>query len=137
MVFKTSIRVSWQDTDAAGVVHFSNYFRFFEKCEEEIYRSLGFDYDSVTERYGIWLPRAEAFCKYRAPCKFNELIDIEIYLEELKEKSVRYGFRFYRHGSKDLIAEGYVTVVSTSKRTGKAVALPREISEKLASFFSR
>ena len=33
-VFKTYIRVSWTDTDAAQVVHFSNYFRFFEKAEE-------------------------------------------------------------------------------------------------------
>ena len=47
--FKTSFRVSWVDTDAAGIVHFSNYFKYFEKAEEELYRILNFNFESVAE----------------------------------------------------------------------------------------
>ena len=62
--FKTSFRVSWTDTDAAQVVHFPNYFKFFEKAEEEFYRHLGFNVADIAEK-GVWFPRVEAFCQYR------------------------------------------------------------------------
>lgn len=81
--FTTSFRVSWADTDAAQVVHFFNYFKFFEKVEEEFYRHLGFSIDDITNR-GIWLPRVEAFCQFKKPARFNDLIEIELTIEELK-----------------------------------------------------
>ncbi len=71
--FKTSFRVSWIDTDAAQVVHFSNYFKFFERTEEEFYRHLGFSFNDATER-GIWLPRLKRFASIR------DLPDSMIYL---------------------------------------------------------
>jgi acyl-CoA thioesterase FadM len=36
--------VTWADTDSAQVVHYSNYFRLFERAEEDFYRSLGFSF---------------------------------------------------------------------------------------------
>ena len=64
VAFKTSFRVSWADTDAAQVVHFSNYFRFFEKTEEEFYRHLGFTFTDAEDK-GLWFPRVEAFCQFK------------------------------------------------------------------------
>ncbi|MCJ7429608.1 acyl-CoA thioesterase, partial [Candidatus Bathyarchaeota archaeon] len=57
--FKASFRVSWADTDAAQVVHFSNYLRFFEKAEEEFYRHLGFSFTDYKLTPGLWFPRVE------------------------------------------------------------------------------
>jgi len=56
--FKALFRVSWIDTDAAQVVHFSNHFRFFEKTEEEFYRHFDFSFNDIVER-GFSLPRME------------------------------------------------------------------------------
>lgn len=64
--FKTIFRVTGADTDAAQVVHYSNYFRFFEKAEEKFYRHLGFSFNDVATK-GLWFPRVEAFCQYRKP----------------------------------------------------------------------
>lgn len=92
--FKALFRVSWIDTDAAQVVHFSNYFRFFEKTEEEFYRHLGFSFNDIMER-GFSLPRDEAFCQYGKQAKFNDLPEVELTIEELKEKTIKYGFNFF------------------------------------------
>ena len=86
--FNTSFRVTWVDTDAAGVVHYSNYFRFFERAEEEFYRHLGFDFTNFRER-GLWFPRVEAFCQYKKPARYSDLLVIEVSVEELKDKSVK------------------------------------------------
>ncbi|MCK4424823.1 acyl-CoA thioesterase, partial [Candidatus Bathyarchaeota archaeon] len=55
--FKASFRVSWAETDAAQIVHFSNYLRFFERTEEKLYRNLGFNFNDVMKKHNILLPR--------------------------------------------------------------------------------
>jgi len=104
--FKTSFRVSWVDTDAAGIVHFSNYFKYFEKAEEELYRILNFNFESVAEKYGIILPRVEAWCRYKSPLRFNDPVEIE----------------------------GYIVAVAADKNLGKAAKIPEEITEKLKAY---
>jgi acyl-CoA thioester hydrolase len=132
--FKASFRVSWADTDAARVVHFSNYLRFFEKAEEEFYRHLGFSFTDAKLTRGLWFPRVEAFCQYKKPARFNDLIEVELSIEELKEKSVKYGFRIVNKEGAALLANGYIVIVAADKQTGKATQIPSEIVEKLKPF---
>jgi acyl-CoA thioester hydrolase len=132
-VFKTSCRVTWADTDAAQVVHFSNYFRLFERAEEDFYRHLGFSFADIRTK-GLWFPRVEAFCQYKKPAGFNDLLETELTVEELKEKSVKYGFRIINKDTDMLVATGYVVVVAADKQAGKATQIPTEIVEKLKPF---
>jgi len=131
--FRASFRVSWADTDAAQVVHFSNYFRFFEKTEEEFYRHLGFTFKDVHDR-GLWFPRVEAFCQFQKSARFNDLLEVELTIEDLREKSIKYGFKISNKESATLLAKGYMVVVVADKQTGKATKIPKEIAEKLKTF---
>ena len=131
--FKTSIRVTWADTDAAQVVHFSKFFVFFERTEEEFYRSLGFSLADLRAR-GLWLPRVEAFCQYRKPARFDDVLEVELTVAELKEKSVKLGFNVIRKEAPELLATGYLVVVTADRNTGKATQMPKEFAEKLRPF---
>jgi acyl-CoA thioester hydrolase len=130
--FKTILRVTWADTDAAQVVHYSNYFRFFERAEEEFYAHLGFSFINIAAM-GLWFPRVEAFCQYKKPARFDDLIEVELTIEELKEKSIKYDFRV-SNKSADLLAKGYVVIVVADKQTEKAVPIPKEVVEKLKPY---
>ena len=133
--FKASFRVSWAETDAAQIVHFSNYFRFFERTEEELYRHLGFNFNDVIGKHNIFLPRVEAFCEFKKPARFNDLLEVKMRVEEIKEKSIRYGFNIFNKESTVLLANGYIVIVAVDRETGKATAIPREITEKLKQFY--
>ncbi len=113
--FKTSFRVAWVDTDAAGVVHYSNYFRFFERAEKEFYRHLGFDFTNFRER-GPWFPRVEASCQYKKPARYGDLLVIEVSVEDLKEKSVKLGFRVVNEKTNDLLAFGHLIIVAADRQ---------------------
>jgi YbgC/YbaW family acyl-CoA thioester hydrolase len=132
--FKASFRVSWADTDAAQVVHFSNYLRFFEKAEEEFYRHLGFSFTDAKLTRGLWFPRVEVFCQYKKPARFNDTIEVELSIEKLKEKSVKYDFKIVNKKTGVLLANGYAVIVAADKQTGKATQIPNEIVEKLKPF---
>jgi YbgC/YbaW family acyl-CoA thioester hydrolase len=131
--FKTVLRVTWADTDAAQVVHYSNYFRFLERAEEDFYRHLGFSFTDIA-KMGLWFPRVEVFCRYEKPARFNDLIEVELTLEELREKSMKYGFRMFNKETGTPLVEGYVVVVMADKQTQEAVPIPKEIVEKLKPF---
>jgi acyl-CoA thioester hydrolase len=128
--FKASFRVTWADTDAAQVVHFSRFFVYFERAEEEFYRSLGFTFKDFRSK-GLWLPRVEAFCQYKKPARYDDLLEVELSIEDLKEKSVRYSFKLVNKENQELLANGYFVVVAADRSTGKATQIPSDIVEKL------
>jgi acyl-CoA thioester hydrolase len=130
--FKASFRVTFVDTDGAGVVHYSNYFRFFERTEEEFYRHLGFDFTDFRQR-GLWFPRVEAFCQYKKPATYGDLLEVELHVEELKEKSAKLSFNVVNEAG-ELLAFGYLVIVAAEKQTGRATQIPKDILEKLRPF---
>ncbi|MEM0288163.1 MAG: thioesterase family protein [Nitrososphaerota archaeon] len=132
--FKHKIRVSWFETDAAGVVHFSNYYKFFERAEMEFWRSLEIDYKKIMKEYNIWLPRVEASCKFISPCYFDDELEIRLTIGGLARKSIRYNFQVWNLSTAKLAAEGHMTVVSVSKDTNRSVAIPSGIADSLKDF---
>ncbi|TET56824.1 acyl-CoA thioesterase [Candidatus Bathyarchaeota archaeon] len=134
-IFKTTYRVMWSDIDAAQVVNHSNYFRFFQRAEEEFYEYLGLGpgFDYFTER-GIWLPRIEVFCQYKAPSSFGDTLEVSLTIMEIKKKSVKYGFVVKKKDTGVLVAEGYVVATAADKRIEKAINFPSEIAKKLKAF---
>jgi acyl-CoA thioester hydrolase len=131
--FKTLYRVSWVDTDAAQIVHFSNFFRFFSRAEQEFYLHLGLiDYIISSN---IILARVEAFCQFIKPARFNDLLEIELTVRELKEKAVRYDFKIYNKETAELLADGYIVAVAVNRHTLKATQIPKEFAEKLKAYY--
>lgn len=135
-IFKTTYRITWSDTDAAQVVHHSNYFRLFERAEEELYEHLGLSFNYIVER-GYWLPRIEVFCQYKTPSRFGDILEILISVKEVKEKTIKYAFTVRKKDTNVLVAEGYVVVVAADRKIGKAINIPPEIVEKLKAFKNR
>jgi len=130
LVFKHSFRVRWVDTDVAGVMHYSNFLRYFEACEEEFYRSLGIPLNEVLEKYGIMLPRIEVHCVYKTPCRFDDAIDVLLSVRERAEKTITYEFQIIRQRDGRLAAEGSLKCISVNQQW-KVVPLPAEFVDLL------
>ena len=69
--FRYRRRVFWQDTDMAGIIHFTNYFRYMEEAETEFHRSLGFGMLKTGGGLGVWRPRVSAQCDFLRPVTFG------------------------------------------------------------------
>jgi acyl-CoA thioester hydrolase len=107
VVFRTTRRIEFVDTDSAGIVHFSNFFRFMEAAEVEFLRSRGLSVKLMWEGQQLGFPRVAASCDFVSPARFEDLLDVAVTIERLGNKSVTYAFEFTR-GS-DVIARGKVT----------------------------
>jgi len=132
MVFKRSFRVHWVDTDTAGVMHYSNFFRYFEACEQEFYRSLSLPLTEIRDKFGVMLPRVEAHCNYKAACRFDELIEVALRVRDVEEKTITYDFQIFRQSDGKLVAEGFMKCIAVNSNW-KAVPLPAQIAKTVRS----
>lgn len=128
LAFKHSFHIRWVDTDTAQVMHYSNYFRYFETCEEEFYRSVGLNFKTIFEKYGVALPRLEAHCSYKAPCKFDDEIEVTLQVKEIGEKIITYNFQVYLTEGNRLAADGYLKVIAVNDKW-KSVQIPDELTK--------
>ena len=130
MTFKQSFLVRWVDTDIAGVMHYSNFLRYFEACEEEFYRSLGITLSAIRDRYRIMLPRIEAHCQYKAACRFDDQFEVSLRVRDVGEKTITYDFQLLTTEDSKLAAEGYLKCIAVSM-DWKAVPLPEEFAKMI------
>ncbi len=134
--FQITRRVEFSDTDMAGIMHFSNFFRFMETAEHAFFRSLGYSVVLSKNGLGFHLPRVHAECHYRAPLKFEDEVRVHLLVQKKTQRSLTYQFRFNRVGDAENkeVARGKVTVVCVTKLadgTLKAAPLPKEIADRI------
>ena len=137
MAYEYSIvrRVEFSETDMAGIVHYSNFFRYMEAAEHAFFRSIGFSVVTRNVDPPVGWPRVHAECDYRRPIRFEDEIEIRMYVTKKKSKSLTYGFWFRKLEGEERIdvANGSLTVVCVRHQNGrmKAAMIPKDIAKKI------
>ena len=134
--FKAQRRVEFSDTDMAGIMHYSNFFRFMETAEHGFYRSLGFSVVNSTLDPRVGWPRVHAECDYRKPLRFEDLVELHLLVTEKRSKALSFQFRFRKvtGESAEEVARGALTIVCVAHAPDgsmKAVPIPQEIAGKI------
>jgi acyl-CoA thioester hydrolase len=132
--FQITRRVEFADTDMAGIMHFSNFFRFMEVAETSFLQSLGYSVAWLREEGRFGFPRVSVSCDYFAPIRFEEIVTISVTVEKVGNKSVSYRYDFTR--GEDRIATGRMTAVYCRKRDSgeiEPLEIPSELRTQLES----
>jgi acyl-CoA thioester hydrolase len=108
-MFTTTRRVEFGDTDMAGIVHFSNFFRYMEAAETDFLRQRGLSVSWFQDGVKYGFPRVSAACDYQSPAKFEDVLTVAVTVEKIGRKSVSYRYEFSRDGVG--IAVGRMTAV--------------------------
>lgn len=134
--FKATRRVEFSDTDMAGIMHYSNFFRFMETAEHAFYRSL--DFSVLLKQFDppLGFPRVHASCDFKRPLRFEDMVEIHLLVKERRSKAITYQFRFRKLNEEPAaeVARGHVTIVCVAHRpdgTMGAVTIPAEIADKI------
>jgi len=107
--FRMRRRVEFVETDMAGIVHFSNFFRWMEQTEHAFFRSLGFtlhsqshDGEAPSEMYG-WA-RVHASCDYEKPLRYQDLFEVRLRVVQKSVATLTFELGFYRVDTPELSA---------------------------------
>ena len=137
MRFSVQEYVRWEDIDAAGIINYQAYLRFFGLAEVELFRSSGLSYRTLFDDLGIWLPRVHVECDFFHPVTLDELLVVDAYFGKIGTSSIHLNFEVKRKEKPDVIvATGKYVLVTVKRGEFRPCPVPHEVREKLAPYVS-
>ena len=123
-------RVQFSETDAAGIVHFTCFFRYFEDAEHALWREAGLSIHP--EHSPIGWPRIFASCEFRRPLKFEQEFDVAVRIVEMTRRTISYAGEITRDG--ETVATGQWRIACVTKGPDGTIAsadVPTDVAERL------
>jgi len=104
----------------AGIVHFSNFYRYMEMAEHDFFRSVGLSIIKKEPDGSIigW-PRVAASCQFEAPAYYEDELDVQLTLIDRGSRSLTWKVEFWNGSTR--IAHGQMQTICCVLRSGGAL----------------
>ncbi len=126
--FRVPIRVYWEDTDAAGIVFYANYLKYFERARTEWLRGLGFGQEAL-RRGGFAFVVSETSLRYLRPARLDDVIDVSVEVLHLGQASLELAQQARRDDA--LLAEGTIRIGCVELGTFRPCRIPNDIRDSI------
>lgn len=127
-------RVRWGDVDAASIIFYGAYIRFFEFAETELFRAVGLPYGVMFDELDIWLPRVHLECDFHHAAKLDDMLAVSVYVGSFGNKSMRLDFEVRRKGVEEIIAHAHFVLAAVRRDSFETVRIPDELRQRLAPY---
>ena len=117
------IRIRYGETDQMGFCYYGNYAKFLEVARVETLREKGISYKELEEK-GILLPVRNYSIKYIAPAKYDDIIQINTEISDIKNSQIIFKYSIYLE--QKLIATAFTELVFVSKENYKPMKVPTD-----------
>jgi YbgC/YbaW family acyl-CoA thioester hydrolase len=115
--FEMTRRVEFCETDMAGIVHFSNFYKWMEQAEHEFFRTQGLSIvRHLPDGSTIGWPRVSAQCRFESPARYEDILTVILTVQRIGMKSLTFDVVF-RNGDRN-IARGSMKTVCCVLRPG-------------------
>jgi YbgC/YbaW family acyl-CoA thioester hydrolase len=132
--FTIEERVRWGDVDAARIIFYGAYIRFFEFAETELFRSVGLAYGVMFDQSDIWLPRVHLECDFHQAARLDDLLEVSVYVGRIGRSSMTLNFEVRRKGEEGLVASAHFVLAAVRRDTFETVPVPEELRARLAPY---
>ena len=134
--FSVTFPVRFADVDHAGIVYYPRFYHYFHVAFEEFFRErMGSGaYLDLISRRRIGFPAVRTECDYRAPLRFGDMVRVDMRIERLGGKSVRFRYQASRaEGARgpagEVVADGLVICAVTDLAQFRAVEVPDDLRQ--------
>ncbi|MEO8080349.1 MAG: tol-pal system-associated acyl-CoA thioesterase [Caldimonas sp.] len=127
--FTLALRVYWEDTDAAGIVFYANYLKFFERARTEWLRSKGFEQERLRSSLGIAFVVTDTSVRYRAPARLDDVLDVSVSVDHCGQASLTLAQDARCAGG--LVAEGTIRIGCVELGTFRPCRIPNDILQAI------
>ena len=133
MRFAVSEYVRWEDIDAAGIINYQAYLRFFGLAEAELFRSCGLSYKTLFDELGLWLPRVHVECDFHVPVTLDELLVVEAWFGRIGRSSIHLNFEVTRKDHPGVpVATGQYVLVAVKHGEFQPTEVPEALRKRVA-----
>lgn len=120
-------KTQYYETDQMGIIHHSNYIRWFEEARCDMMEQMGLGY-KLMEDCGIISPVLSMHCEYKSMTRFGETVEIRCILKEYNgiKMTVEYSITDKETGELRCVGESRHCFLS---REGRPVSLKKQYLE--------
>ena len=115
--------VRYYETDQMGIVHHSNYIRYFECGRTDMLKKLGLPIERIEEA-GVMLPVISVECKYKVPAKLGDTLKIVSVIDQIPRARLVIANEIYNQQGQ-LVCSGEVQLGFIDSRTRRPVRCPQ------------
>jgi len=120
------------ETDATGVLYFSEQFKMAQECMEAYFSSRGFKLQQMIEKSAFCMPIVHATADFSAPVRVGDLLEINLSLGEMGTSSFTLHSAF-KDSLRGPVGKVTLVHVVVSKETGKAEPIPETVRALIES----
>jgi YbgC/YbaW family acyl-CoA thioester hydrolase len=135
-MFVRQTHICLKDTDATGVIYFSELLKLALETFEDFLRPTCFSLKSLLSSKYL-LPVVHAESDYISPLCVDDAVGITMYLDKVGTSSLTLGFDFYNKTSGLLAGTAKITHVVTLKDERRSTPIPPELHDILQSLQSK
>ena len=130
---EAKLEVRYYETDLMGIVHHSNYIRYFEYGRHIALVNLNLPIQEI-ERRGIMMPVVNVSCNYKTPARHGDWLRIVSTIKEQPKAKIIVDTVIYNEAG-DVVCTGSVTLGFINSETRRPVRVPGFVAEVFAPFF--
>lgn len=130
ITFETEIRVWYVDTDQMGIVHHSNYIKYYEEARSAFMRHIGVSYAEMEAR-GVMMPILRVESNYKRPARYDDLLTVRLIIKEVPMARFTGEYEVY-NAQGELLNTGSTTLGFLNKATMRPCRAPQWFVELLA-----
>ena len=125
--YNSKLRVRYYETDKMGVVHHSNYIRYYECARTEMMIHLGLSYGEM-EKNGIMMPVISVSSKYIKPAYYEDELTIRVIIKDLPTSKMHFYYEIFNQYA-ELINTGETVLSFTNMATNRPCRPPQGLIE--------
>lgn len=129
--FDYNVRVRYAETDKMGVVYHGNYAQYFEIGRVEWLRNLGISYKKM-EDLGVMLPVVSLTMNYKKSAYYDDDLSIRTIFKKMTSVKIEFDYELYNQNG-DLLTTGNSVLVFVNMETGRPMAAPQYVVDKIAT----
>ena len=125
------LRVYYEDTDAAGIVYYANYFKFAERARTEMLRSVKIDQNALYTKTGVRFVVRSCAIDYLKPARLDDELEVHTKIQCVKGASLT-ALQTVRR-ARDAVVSLKLRIACVG-RCGRPKRLPEEVASGLQSY---
>ena len=139
-----TLDIRYYETDLMGIVHHSNYIRYFEYGRIKMLEEIGLPISEIEGR-GVMLPVVSTFCTYKTPSRMGDTLKIISTMENMPMAKMKIKTTIIKESSQNpltpqneigaVVAEGEVVIGFIKADTRRPCRVPDYAAQIMEKYF--
>ncbi len=127
-IYQTKIKL--HETDAAGLLFFSNQFKIIHDAYEALLETIGFGFAEIIKHKDFFLPIVHSESDYKLPLFVGDVIDIQVSVENVGQTSFTFAYKLL-NARQEVVGTARTVHVTVDKKTHQKIPLPADFRSKI------